>query len=458
MAIFLDAIASGSGIDSTNAATSFSWSHTCTNTGQNAILVVGVGIGTLDHPPSGVYWGNAPLTLYRSDDQSPLTGGRTELWYLVNPEPGTRTITVKKPALTSAAGSSISFTGVDELNPLEGSAGITQGSTRPIVQTITTVNANAWTVSSALAYVVLGFFNSPTDTYVTNSFNEGSNVMAQGLGYQGPIASPSAVSVSWSAQHWSTANLSILSLKPRATASESFTTTGDQTWTVPAGVTEVVAECWGAGGRGGNAQAVVQGRAGGGGAGAYARKTIAVTPGTTINLHVGAAGSTAEASWFVDAATVKAAYGQRGRGYLDADYGVGGIGGLASDSIGDLKYGGGNGGTTTASGGGGGGGSAGRQGEGGVGGNTPNSDGGIAGVAGSDGGAAGGAGHNGGSGAGDGYPGVLYGGAGGGAGQPIFGGYTGGVGKQGKIVLNYVTGRPSIQGVSTIQGISSIQF
>jgi hypothetical protein len=69
--------------------------------------------------------------------------------------------------------------------------------------------------------------------------------------------------------------------------------TGNTTFTVPDGVTSIVVEAWGAGGAGGG----VNGRSGrtrygaGGGGGAYAKKTLAVSPGEILNLVIGNGGS-----------------------------------------------------------------------------------------------------------------------------------------------------------------------
>lgn len=71
---------------------------------------------------------------------------------------------------------------------------------------------------------------------------------------------------------------------------------GNGTYTVPVGVTSIVAEVWGAGGGGGGADTAAAppppGAAGGGGgaAGAYARKRIAVTAGQQFAVTVGIGG------------------------------------------------------------------------------------------------------------------------------------------------------------------------
>ncbi|MDR4989372.1 MAG: hypothetical protein RG741_11105 [Bacteroidales bacterium] len=76
----------------------------------------------------------------------------------------------------------------------------------------------------------------------------------------------------------------------------TYTTPGADSFTVPAGVTEITVELWGAGGAGGGGSTAFFGlqvrSGGGGGGGAYLRTvSVAVTPGQTYNLFVGAGGS-----------------------------------------------------------------------------------------------------------------------------------------------------------------------
>lgn len=93
-----------------------------------------------------------------------------------------------------------------------------------------------------------------------------------------------------------------------AQTTESFTSPGTTTWTVPSGVTSIQVECWGGGGAGGGVNVTAnidQGAAGGGGKGGmYTLTTLAVTPGSTLTISVGAggtgtngAGNAGSASW-----------------------------------------------------------------------------------------------------------------------------------------------------------------
>lgn len=74
--------------------------------------------------------------------------------------------------------------------------------------------------------------------------------------------------------------------------------TESTTWRVPAGVTHIIVELWGAGGGGAAGTSSVVGGAqsaggggGGGGSGAYVRASLAVSPGETYTIKVGAAGA-----------------------------------------------------------------------------------------------------------------------------------------------------------------------
>jgi len=140
----------------------------------------------------------------------------------------------------------------------------------------------------------------------------------------------------------------------------SFSSSG--TFTVPAGVTTIIVECWGAGGAGGGTKNNNSKGGGGGAGGAYAKKTLSVLPGTDYTVTVGtggpggtSAGASGNPSWFGDPTTV---YAEGGTGGAAPNGGIApGGAGSSANSIGDIVFAGGNGanGTTTLSGGGGGG-------------------------------------------------------------------------------------------------------
>ncbi len=123
------------------------------------------------------------------------------------------------------------------------------------------------------------------------------------------------------------------------------------TFTVPAGVTSITVECWGGGGAGGGNTTNKDG-GGGGGGGAYSKTTnIAVTPGATYTVTVGAGGTGSSGnggnggnSWFNTTGTILATGGFGGFSPSGTG-GVSGTGGLSSAGVGFIKYSGGTGGT-----------------------------------------------------------------------------------------------------------------
>ena len=89
-------------------------------------------------------------------------------------------------------------------------------------------------------------------------------------------------------------------------------------WVVPAGVTSVTVECWGAGASGGGESGADGG--GGGGGGAYSVKVLAVTPEEEIDYYVGGGGGVVdiedgidgEDTWFGSITTGLAKGGSKG--------------------------------------------------------------------------------------------------------------------------------------------------
>lgn len=219
------------------------------------------------------------------------------------------------------------------------------------------------------------------------------------------------------------------------TTSVTFTTSG--TWTAPAGVTSVIVEVWGGGGRGATIIRYPCG-GGGGGGGAYSKKSgIPVTSGISYSVVVGS-GSVSFLpggdSYFINTSTVLA---KGGKSALDNSQ-TGNYGGAAASGIGDIKYSGGKGAENNGwygDQGGGGGSSAGTDADGT---NATNYQGAVAPIGGGNGGSGGdwwtGS---------DGQPGSTPGGGGGGA---ISAGYDtriGGSGANGKVVITYSATPPT---------------
>ncbi len=150
--------------------------------------------------------------------------------------------------------------------------------------------------------------------------------------------------------------------------STTYDTPGSYTFTVPAGVTSITVETWGAGGMGGSRSSTFV--SGGGGGGAYAKRTnMVVVPGATYTVMVGA-GSTSNSTpggdtSFTDAALTVWALAKGGNSAtMNSTTGAtGGAGLVTGGSIGDAGavFAGGrgaNGGTNDTNGNSGGGGSS----------------------------------------------------------------------------------------------------
>lgn len=165
-----------------------------------------------------------------------------------------------------------------------------------------------------------------------------------------------------------------------------YDTPGDYVFTVPAGITSIIVECWGGGGGsesiGTNSGSRMTAGAAGG---AYARKTISVSPGEEYPLTVGAGGNYVATGTgqggdtFFNTNVVLAKGGNKSGSVAYISGGVG----TATGSIGDIVYAGGSGGpgyggvnSTKFSGGGGSG--AGSTGKGNNGGNYLSGLGGAA--------------------------------------------------------------------------------
>lgn len=237
---------------------------------------------------------------------------------------------------------------------------------------------------------------------------------------------------------------------PVGSANVVFTTAGSTNWTCPAGVTQVLAECWGPGGGAGAGSSF--GNGAGGGGGEYRASFIPVTPGNNYTAVVGSAGAGGsgtggggqsgsaggQSSFTGDGGNqVIAMPGQGGQG--GAWRGGGGAGGSAG--TGTTGFAGGQGGPANPYSGGGGSSAAPSA--------AGNTGGDPSGAAAPPGGGAGGNGSGGGPGAGS--PGTQPGGGGGGT---YDAGYAAGNGAAGQVRLSYPAGvgAPTNAGGAAVAG------
>ena len=134
----------------------------------------------------------------------------------------------------------------------------------------------------------------------------------------------------WSASIWKFVQVSQTIVYPSTNGENSYTQPGTYSWTCPAGVNWVHVVCVGGGGGGGQSTA---GGSGGGGGGLAWKNDIAVTPGSTYTVVVGAGTpvvtststrTTAGDSYFINSSTVIAYGGVSG---LSGGSATGGSGG-----------------------------------------------------------------------------------------------------------------------------------
>jgi hypothetical protein len=176
-----------------------------------------------------------------------------------------------------------------------------------------------------------------------------------------------------------------------------YTTAQTTTFTVPAGVYSISAVCVGGGGGGGGSEDDDEtGGGGGGGALAY-QASIAVTPGESLTVVVGAAGAAGAGGGGNGGAGGQSRISRGGTNLVAANGGNGGVhrgaggtGGTVATGTGGAGGAGGAGSNRASNNAGGGGGAGGYSGAGGAGGSAANTGGSTAGTGGGGGGGGGG--------------------------------------------------------------------
>lgn len=128
---------------------------------------------------------------------------------------------------------------------------------------------------------------------------------------------------------------------------QTYTVSGNYTFTVPAGVSSLTVEVVGAGGTGGG------NGGGGGGGGGYARGVYTVVPGSTLAVKVGAGGGGAVGGTSSVSSFISATGGANGNSVSHPNIGGGGAGGVGSGGTTNFTGGMGGGGYWTYFGGGG---------------------------------------------------------------------------------------------------------
>lgn len=199
--------------------TSLTWSHTCT--GTNLVLIVGTSAesdtgGHTAQTVSGITYNGVALTKVRSDY---ITDNGTELWYLIAPATGANNIIVTMTAVVDGLfGAGLSFTGVDQSNPIDNNAGTTKTGTS-ISQSITTNVADAMIVNIMQHYNSSAVLTPDADqTQRFNTPTTGDNDQAGGTRL---VTAATSYTTSWTTDISAGMTLSVLSLKPYVASTSS---------------------------------------------------------------------------------------------------------------------------------------------------------------------------------------------------------------------------------------------
>ena len=221
----IKAVVCGPSFDAAPAATtgnnvaSINWNHTVS--GMDRILIVGVSIrSSAGQTVTGITYGaqsfpSPPNPIVQVTNTNNV---RVEQWYLLNPAIGTASVTVTLSAAARIVGSSVSLTGVEQVNPIDAFNSATGSSTTPSV-TVTTNSNGAWVVDT-LAHR-LSAAGAPTRNVGLNQTQRWSTTIANaanGVGgagsTEGPVTPPGAVPMSWTLSNSQPWAICAVALKP----------------------------------------------------------------------------------------------------------------------------------------------------------------------------------------------------------------------------------------------------
>lgn len=451
-----------------SSPTSISWSHT--STGSDLVLVVYVA--TRHSSPATVTYNGVSVPYVGTSGADP-NNDRVYAYALANPNTGSNTVLVSTTGNAYFRCTAATYAGCDTTSPVDVSGGATGTSGTTPTTALTVVN-NGGIISDCLTISGTTVPAPSSGQTVLQTMNEATAVCSTVSSTEDSIYSGSnTVSYANPSANWA---LFAVAIKAGATKRFVIKTVGSGSWTVPSDWYDGdnTIECIG-GGSAGRYSTSSQSASGGGG-GAYSRKNnLTLTPGTSVSYYVGAGATVRNANgedtWFVSSGTVmaKGSYASSGSSTTP------GAGGLASSSVGDVKYNGGSGGAyAIVTNGGGGGGAGGPDGAGqagyaandgtypGKGGQGGNGSGGLGGDLDTIGGAGtewnsthgSGGGGGGGSSSTYGAKGGAYG-AGGGGSRNYSALNRGGHGEQGVIIITYT---PVSTETGEFKGDSNIQI
>jgi len=197
--IAYDSVGSGNNGDGTSNIT---WTHVV-GSGANRFMAIGISIRTVSVSVSSVTVGGQPATFIRSDVRGSEVKG--EVWYLVNPDSGSKTVTVTLSGTSKASGGSVSYTGVAQTNPIDNHRSASYGGTNPSIS-LTTAMSDDWIFSN------LALCGTATITehgigqvhrYYEVGTGGGGSSRAGVDGDDKPVAVPGSHTMSWNVSFYS---------------------------------------------------------------------------------------------------------------------------------------------------------------------------------------------------------------------------------------------------------------
>lgn len=366
-----------------------SWTHTPTGTPRGVIVHIAQNVVSTDLITAVTYGGVRMNRVVTCADTT-VEPGRVYTYFLgVGIPTGAQTVAVTVASGTDAkTGWCQTLTGSSDLEVVT-YASVTDDQKNPAVTLPTIASFNGIVSGVIFSGAALPSAVVPGTGYTAFT---GSVAGGTDFGSQAAAAAYGAKSGASAYLNYAS-NLDDVALQAIAVDEANSATRADlydatSTWICPPGVTSVTVTAWGGGGGGGGVAADTNKASGGGAGGQFAIKVIAVTPGTSYTVTIGAAGTagastggnggTGGDSWFDAVGTIIAKGGAGGQSY---ENGFAGGAGSTTSGIGDTVNAGGNGGTGGNFNGSGGGGEGG--GTNGTGGNGTNGLSGNPGIGGS---------------------------------------------------------------------------
>ena len=211
--IAYDSVGSGNNGGGTQNIT---WSHVV-GSGTNRFMVIGISIRTVTVSVLNVTVDGQTATFLRSDVQGAQVKG--EIWYLVNPDSGSKIITAKLSGISKASGGSVSYTGVAQTSSLDNHGAVSYSGSSPSIS-LTTTQANDCVFSNLAV--------SGTATATTHGSGQVHRYYEIGTGGSGtsragadgddkPTTAPGSYTMFWNMSFYSDVVAQAVAIKPAPT-------------------------------------------------------------------------------------------------------------------------------------------------------------------------------------------------------------------------------------------------